>query len=459
MIAVAALAVFSESEAIAQAHPTAGLLSTTTVQAGTMQIHTIEPAAQRPLPSVAIETVDSCPGGCAPAGADIVSGIAGTANPPHGAPWEVSTYCGTPPIVPGGVVPAGNEPAQIGYTPFGPPSIGTWGIGSPDVEPGGAAINPCGPVYAPNWYVNADILTLFRDQTGDVAFASRGIGAGNVILSTREFQTDLESGMRLLIGSQLTESYSVEGLYFGLNHGRDQAAVRNSTMNAIGGTGILFSPFTGFGTLPVAGLDFNNFASISFSSELHNAEINFRRRMVLPPGRLFGSVLLGARFLQVDEGFGYFTVADRPLPGGATNRVDVNTDNDLYGLQLGTQLNYRVHPQWWLNFEIKGALCQNGGEQATTYTNVDAAGTITQFNGFRARHNTALIGDVDLSTGWQVTDLLAMRLGYKALWVDGVAIASENFEDDINILRLGPAEINRGSLIFHGPYAGVVATW
>lgn len=425
-----------------------------------MQIHTIEPvAAHRALEPVTIETTSGCPGGCAPLGGGVVEGIAGTANPANGAPWEVSTYCGTPPIVPGGVVPAGDEPALFGYTPYGPPSIGTWGIGSPDVGPHGAAVDPWGPVYAPNWYVNADVLTLLRDQTGDVAFASRGIGAGNIVLSTRQFQSDLETGMRLLIGGQLTDNYSVEGLYFGLNHWRDQEAVRNTTTNALGGSGNLFSPFRGFGVLAAAGLDYNNFASISFSSELHNAEINFRRRMALPPGRLFGSMLLGGRFLQVDEGFGYFTVADRPLPGGATNRVDVNTDNNLYGLQLGTQLNYRVRPEWWVNFEIKGALCQNGGEQATTYTNVDAAGTITQFNGFRARHNTAMIGDLDLSTGWQITDLLALRLGYKAMWVDGVAIASENFEDDINILRLGPAEINRGTLIFHGPYAGMVATW
>jgi hypothetical protein len=425
-----------------------------------MQVHTIEPVAgHRPLEPVLIETTAPCPGGCAPFDGGLVAGIAGTANPPNGAPWEVSTYCGTPPIVPGGIVPAGDEPAQIGYTPYGPPSIGTWGIGTAEVGPAGVPIDPYGPVYAPNWYINADLLTLFRDHAGEVGLASRGVGAGNIVLSTRTFQSDLESGLRLLVGSQLTKIYGVEGLYFGLNHWRDDAAVRSTTANSLGGSGNLFSPFSNFGAPGVAGLDFNNFASISYSSDLHNAEINFRRRMALPPGRLFGSMLLGGRFLKVDEGFGYFSIADRPLPGGATNRVDVNTENDLYGMQLGTQFNYRVHPQWWVNFEIKGALCQNQGQQATTYVNVDSAGAATQFNGFRSRHNTALIGDLDLCTGWQITDLLAMRLGYKAVWVDGVAIAAENFENDINILRLGPAEINRGTLIFHGPYAGLVATW
>jgi hypothetical protein len=46
------------------------------------------------------------------------------------------------------------------------------------------------------------------------------------------------------------------------------------------------------------------------------------------------------------------------------------------------------------------------------------------------------------------------------MWLDGLALASENFESNTAILTNGPAQvINDGGLVYHGPFVGLTATW
>lgn len=46
------------------------------------------------------------------------------------------------------------------------------------------------------------------------------------------------------------------------------------------------------------------------------------------------------------------------------------------------------------------------------------------------------------------------------MWVDGVALASENLQADPDLLTLGPPQlVHDGSLVYHGPFAGLMFTW
>ena len=61
-----------------------------------------------------------------------------------------------------------------------------------------------------------------------------------------------------------------------------------------------------------SGFDYNNFASIRFSSELNNGELNLRRRVLMRPGCYEASFLVGGRYLQIGEEFGYLTQSSTP---------------------------------------------------------------------------------------------------------------------------------------------------
>jgi hypothetical protein len=282
----------------------------------------------------------------------------------------------------------------------------------------------------------------------------------NVVLSTRELDYPFKGGPRLLIGHTLNPWNQVEVSYFGLEHWSDAVAIRDDTANALGGLGNLASPFSNFGNPKVAGLDYNNFVSIAAKSTLDNGEVNWRHILDMPPGRLSTSLLVGARYMSIRERFEYDSASAVPAPLGAVNSLHIGTANKLFGLQLGALLECYSEGRWWVNFEMKGAICQNDAKLRTDYRNVDNLGATTEFVGFRREHGTSWVGDIALTVVYRFSPRLNARFGYQAIWVTGMALADENFQRDVDILRLGPAQINHaGTVVYHGPFAGIELAW
>jgi hypothetical protein len=308
--------------------------------------------------------------------------------------------------------------------------------------------NALTPRFAPRWQVHVDALFLGYDKINDIDFASFNPGRGRV-LGTDDLGFELEGGYRALAAYSFSDALQVEAVYFGQHDFGDSQAVRDPG-------GRLFSPFTEFGIPPMVGLDFNNFASISFTSELNNAEFNIRHRTGVICGPLETSILYGVRYTRIDETFNYFTQSAFPGPGGATNTMDVRTNNELIGFQLGVLAAYRVSNRWWFEFDSKFAACRNLAEQRTVYTNT-TQGVTSVFTGQRTEGGTAFLGSIDLATKYAITPELIVQGGYYAMGIESIALASENFQTNTAILQLGPADLHdRGAVIYHGPYLGGV---
>lgn len=317
---------------------------------------------------------------------------------------------------------------------------------------------PAVPPRTP-WYVRTEAVILLRDASGETDLAALN-WPRNIVFSTRDLDYQFQAGPRLLIGRTLNPWNQVEFSYFALEHWNDSAAIRDSTENGLGGTGNLASPFSGFGDPAVLGLDYNSYVWAYDKSTLDSGEINFRHVLDLPPGRLSTSVLVGLRYMAVRERFQYESYSFFPAPQGTSNFVRTDTANELFGPQLGALFEFYCDDRWWVNFEMKGAVCQNAAEQTTDYRNVDENGLATRFLDRRAEHGTAWIGDIALMVVYRWTPRLSARFGYQAIWVEGLALASENFQSDINILRAGPAQLeHRGSVVYHGPIAGIELNW
>lgn len=309
----------------------------------------------------------------------------------------------------------------------------------------------------PSWYVKADMLALFRDMRDEYPFATLGPG-GPVALATGDFRSEFSAGVRALVGKSLGDWYRLEGLYFGSHSFDDTVAVRNIDANDQGGVGNLYSPFSNFGVpAGLVGLDYNDFASISFSSRLHNAELNLRRRVLMRPGSYETSFLAGVRYLDISESFGYLTQSTTPGPGVSSNAVSINTSNHMIGAQIGLLSQFLFQPRCWVDFEMKGGIFQNDAGLNRAYTTDNGSGAIATATGTDAVDRTAFVGDLSLQFNYQFASYWTFYAGYNAMWVTGVALGADNFNADATILALGPTLMNhKGSVVYHGPNIGLV---
>jgi len=324
----------------------------------------------------------------------------------------------------------------------------------------------------PVWYSSAELLPLFRDQADERPFQTLGPD-GDVVLGTGSFDAEFEGGTRVTLGRSLGSWYRLEGSWMGSYSWSDQRTVRNLDQYDLNGDGTLdpgtsgnlYSPFSGFGTpgvnpTGVLGLDFNRFAAIEFSSKLNSAEINVRRRVHVPQRRHGvgeASFLVGLRYMNINEDFDYLTASNVPPVLGAVNDVSIHTRNDMFGAQLGFQLQLLVADRAWVDVDAKGAVFANQADQSTVYTNTNNVGVTTVFPGQADANTTSFLGDLSVVFNYQVAPSLTFRAGYNAFWLTGVALGSENFNSDINILQLGPAALDHsGRVVYHGPNIGVV---
>jgi hypothetical protein len=325
----------------------------------------------------------------------------------------------------------------------------------------------------PRWYVESDLAVIRRQPTHSSDFASLGIvptGAvspTNVVLSTGDFTYDFEPTGRLVIGHTFNECFQIEGVYFGVTQDNSTSAVFDNTPNVHGGSGNLFSPFGGFGATPILGLDFNNFAQIQYTSSLYGGELYLRRNVpVSPPGKLTTSILFGARYLGLPESFDYQTTSDITksgaiVPNGAMNAIHVATTNEMIGPEIGALFEFYVDKRWWVNVDTRAAIMNNHAHQTTTYTNVDT-GTTSVFTGTRQEDHTAFAEEIAVTAVYRWSLHFTTQIGYRALWMQELALAPDNLNTNIDFLTVGTAQAqlnHTSSTVYHGPYAGVTLAW
>lgn len=280
----------------------------------------------------------------------------------------------------------------------------------------------------PTWYAGADVLVLRRDidNLDDRAFAFDA--AQGPLLGSKNFNDEYDAGLRVTIGYAINDWYRLEGVYFGSFFFSDVMSLRTPGAN----------------DLTFIYGDTGSFASVRYSSTLDNAELNLRSRVAMPPGPIQFNLLFGGRYMKLDERFVYAS------DGATVSQANTNTSNDLLGLQIGLQAQWRTHPRAWLDYDLKGAVLTNRATQTTTSNAFAGAMTATD-------DVTAFLVDMSLIFNYQLTPSVSMRFGYNAVWLDGVALGVQNVEPNLNLFRFGPAKvIHSGSVVYHGPSFGII---
>lgn len=353
--------------------------------------------------------------------------------------------------------PGGPPPGVMGQPAFEDPANGP-GFGNP-VDDG--TIVPylgqerafgTGGITHPRWFdVSADYMLLTRDNASRfVPFTSDGPG-GPIILSTNNLNMPSSSGFRVTGNYLIGPGRNLEGSFFGAFNYNASARV----FNPAGG---LFSPFSGFGAAPgFIETDDASVHSIAYSTNLNSAELNLRQRYVSPNGRVHTSMLVGVRYLSIDEDFLYTTTAPR-----GTLSYLTKTSNDLVGFQVGGDIMTAVLPRLKFGAEAKAGVYGNDCQLRNIIrtTAVGAAPELPDFtNEASNRNNCSFVGEAGAFTIIHVSPRVSLKAGYQCLVATGLALAPENFNSS-PLIGARPVVVNvGGSAFYHGGQAGFEYTY
>ena len=92
---------------------------------------------------------------------------------------------------------------------------------------------------------------------------------------------------------------------------------------------------------------------------------------------------------------------------------------------------------------------------AVTASAANAAGSPIMLD--RDFFHTSFLGEAQLMWVHEFCDCLSARIGYQALWLEGVALAPD--QNDNFYIATGEGTLDVGSAFYQGGYAGFEITW
>ena len=320
-----------------------------------------------------------------------------------------------------------------------------------------------GGCCTPIWHdFHVEAMHLHRDDVGNsVDITSRDPG-GPIVLSTDALDLEDAIGFRATYAFLIAPSTNLELTYFGTHNWDDSQTVN--------GDGDLWSVFSQFGSIsPQQGqlgfpqtVDAANSHSISYSSELNNAELNLRRRWVSANCLLHGSYLCGVRYTSLHEMFSHDTLVGS---GGSLN-YDVETENDMVGFQVGSELFVCVSPRFKVGAEIEAGLFGNDAKYAASVNTREVNGQVVvdanPINEFDDKNDVAFLSEASVIGLFRVTPRLTIRGGYTLLFMDGLALATENLNTTDSPFAAAGRTVsirNQGEAFYHGANLGITWMW
>ena len=184
----------------------------------------------------------------------------------------------------------------------------------------------------------------------------------------------------------------------------------------------------------------------SYDSDLDSFELNRWGRL---SNQFFW--MFGVRHLSLDE---RFTVSG--FDSGFRSDANINTDNSLYGLQLGARhQSCSAGESLVLNLSGKFGLYENTAKQQSRLNDVN--NTVALFNFSNEDSASSFVGDIEASLSLRLSENLSGRLGYQVLWINDVALAPEQFQRNTSATSVSIN--NDGKILVHGVYAGMEMHW
>lgn len=309
------------------------------------------------------------------------------------------------------------------------------------------------------WRLRLENVYLDRDMTDFPQVTTFRTIAGNNLpaLGIGDLDFDPYSSIKAALEYNLGGGCSLEVLFFGLHNWTSAASVTSPTGN-------LNSPYNNVGPqlpgLPpgvVIGYDNAFVHSISYSSDISNAEINFWKPIKYTYGGATANFLFGARYFRLEEGFVY--------DGFAANRsatTVIETDNNCVGGQIGVLASVPINCNWSLRFEGKAGLFGNMAEQQTNIRSVRyVSGRVdVNYQEEVEQEDTALVSEMSLVANYRVTCNISVYAGVMCMFTDGMVLAPEQLNAQFPTNGFRTATIDdSGQVDYYGMVSGVELMW
>jgi hypothetical protein len=273
---------------------------------------------------------------------------------------------------------------------------------------------------------SVDVLVLTRSAPGrnNVLFAG---AVTNPVLNAKDLGFDARAGVRVGLLADSPCGCDLQFTYMGL----PRATVGESRQGAG-----LFYTFYGQPS-PVGVNDFTAY----YRSQFDSIQLSIRSRQwerIAP--------VAGLRFTYLDEKFDIVETAN------PNSSVSSSVTNHLYGVQFGAQGLIWDWGPTRIETTALGGFAIN--DVAVGAAATSAAGAVQYLD--RRFSHMAFTGEILASWVYQVSPCAAVRLGYQALWLEGVGLAP----DQVDNFR---AATNEGSLdisgtFYQGGYVGFELT-
>ena len=287
----------------------------------------------------------------------------------------------------------------------------------------------------PRWVFQIDALMLWQGNiTSQPLLLADPVGI--TVLDVNQAATPMSVGPRAGLIFNLDDCYAIEGNYFNVGTFNGNVAVPAGDYTSL----VLPTVFT-----PEAG----SAATLVTAGRIQSAELNWRRRECCCPL----TWLAGFRWVQWDQSLALESV---PSTGGSVQRIDAETDNDLYGGQIGADLNlWNAGGRLTVNSIGKAGVFYNDADQRAA--GIDGSGAAWgPAIGSAAR--VAFFGEVGAYATLAVTRCLAWRTGYSCFWLGGVAVPANQLAFIDPTVATAPINTS-GSVFLHGVSTGLEARW
>jgi hypothetical protein len=259
---------------------------------------------------------------------------------------------------------------------------------------------------------------------------------GNSLLNAADFDFDFEAGYELsaIRHNVFGSCWDIEGRFFEIDDWSSSVGPISSP------NGVSFGYFSPNDSIAVP-------ASVvlgTYTSELQNVEVNARRDVTNNVQMLFGF-----RYLELDEGLTLTQAILGPANNVATHAIGAATK--MYGFQLGADAVIPVGPRLSLEAVAKAGVYGANMENGVLITQTLVPDV---FASAATGNNTAFLGELGFTAQYQVTCRLSVRASYQLMWLEGVAVASDQIavSDPVN----GIATVDTGgSLFYHGAFIGL----
>lgn len=386
----------------------------------------------------------------------------------------------SPPTIPGSQGMMGGPGDCASCNHGGCNAGGCGACGSPfanalDCEPMEPIAMPWGGVLQPSmWFGSLAGMVMTRDNPNKYWTSFDVNNAYNQTLNTQDAAANWAGGGEVTFGRwfgcscnpMYGPAYGVQFVYWGLAPMTGSASIANASN--IWNTPINLG-YVQIGNQPATAFFDNAYEHrITRDDQFYNFEVNAMRRVAYGPGGLLFTGLAGARFFRFNETLSFGSVAGGHRfgdNGGAFEAYyDTHVTNSLAGFQMGGRVDWFALPRWRLYAQpMFGIFGNHATIDANVYSGNGVQGSVqnifnpsvtSPFRVQSAKNGVALMGQIDLGTGFQITPRFSAFAAYRVMAFSRMALSDNQIPPFlVDQAAIRDVQTN-GNLILHGVVVG-----